>query len=483
MGNKAIQLEKPETKPKGVLLYLSNKGDVRKITDRIRKAVIDEDKIALYRALQRSDRNPSINKDVMNDYSNAYHGKLIEDIKKFLKDTELEYALQLLNLGHPNSKQHIVDGPMNDDEITIAAKRLKEAMDPLWSTDEEAVYAALFPFKKKTVLLQQKFYDLYNQDLRDEIVGEMSGSELGYGLELLETRYQYFIFEANNNLMSIAFSSKPFGLDWFYYCQPRIKDTSEGPKLEKAGFDTRYWEGDRIIEVMQNSDKMESCMVRSKGADPAFAFDQLVANIGKWEVACHEYTQLIHLYALRHVFSADWFNSRVGPALEIKRTKSTGVRTDYEFTRESPHEKMRDSRTGSPDPRNVDSILTEAPIGSRIRWTNVKAKITRIENGQKREVVVNPWGNENTIKLGPNKFAAHGTKAEVFGISVPFTDNILTQEKIIEEIADNTEKNRDKYAGYKDPEYAASRENYIKNNIYISEIEIFNDPSAGAKPL
>jgi hypothetical protein len=84
-----------------------------------------------------------------------------------------------------------------------------------------------------------------------------------------------------------------------------------------------------------------------------------------------------------------------------------------------------------------------------VRWTNLDAL---------RAQQASPWENENTIKLGPDKFGAHGTASGVFS-----KNNTHTRREIELLTARGFNPNAD--------------ENYVQSNIFISEIETFRDPS------
>jgi hypothetical protein len=64
---------------------------------------------------------------------------------------------------------------------------------------------------------------------------------------------------------------------------------------------------------------------------------------------------------------------------------------------------MRDVK-GDEVKTSVDELLREAPIGSRVTWRNLEAPES------------SDFFNENTIKLGADRYAAHG-----FGTTNVFT--------------------------------------------------------------
>jgi hypothetical protein len=185
---------------------------------------------------------------------------------------------------------------------------------------------------------------------------------------------------------------------------------------------------------------------------PAEAIDAMFDHQNRWMIACAEFVQIAQLYALRHTLGARRFDERVGRegfTLEVQRRESTGIETEVTFSRKGPSDQMGRSDTDQLDPRRVDEILAVAPVGSRVRWTNLAGVgLTK----------PNPWEHENTIKLGPNKFGAHGTATGIFS-----TSNTHTREEV--ELLTARGTNPKAEAGY------------VKANIFISEIEIFHDPS------
>jgi hypothetical protein len=110
------------------------------------------------------------------------------------------------------------------------------------------------------------------------------------------------------------------------------------------------------------------------------------------------------------------------------------------------------SDTHQLDLRHINEILATAPVGSRVRWTNLAGVRTEAPN---------PLEHENTIKLGPNKFGAHGTASGIVSKS-----NTHTREEIELLTARGSDPKAD--AGY------------VRANIFISEFEIFHDPSRRA---
>jgi uncharacterized protein DUF4157/annexin-like protein len=418
--------------------------DYKRIADQIHEAIagLGTDEEAVYRALQQLDRDPIAIGDLKRVYLKEYKVTLLDDIYDDFSGEELEYALQLLNMGTPGSKQRLEASPKAPIDVTVAASRIREAVEGI-GTDEEAIFAVLLPFKQNALELENEYQRLYHEDLRDRLIDELSGPELDYALELFETPYEHYVQEGNEKLAGAPFGS--FG-DLTTYCFPEEKETSAGTE-RIFWYDRGYWEPD--VDPVQRTCKVKLL----PGKSPAAAIDAMFDHQDRWKIACAEFVQIAHLYALRHTLGQKRFDERVGKGgftLEVKRRQSTGVETEVTFSRKSPSsEQMVRSDTGRPDARHVDEILAAAPIGSRVRWTNLSGV---------REGKPNPWEHENTIKLGPDKFGAHGTATGIFT-----TVNTHTREEVERLTARGTNPKADT--------------SYVKANIFISEIEIFRDPS------
>jgi hypothetical protein len=150
------------------------------------------DEEAVYRALQQLRGDPAMIKTLIARYAQRHDGAdLIADIESDFSDTELEYALQLLGRGHAGAAQEVVIGP-EATNLERAARRLHAAMED-WGTDEEAIYATLLPFNRATQDLEKTYLALFGNSLREEIIGEMSSSELDYALSLLSFDADSFI--------------------------------------------------------------------------------------------------------------------------------------------------------------------------------------------------------------------------------------------------------------------------------------------------
>lgn len=180
----------PAPAPPGPAIPFADTLDYDRIAREVRKGIEGwgTDEEGVYRALQRLGRDPEAVKRLKARYRQKYKVELEADLRGDFSGSELEYALQLINMGDASSAQAALAGPpTTPDELVEAAKRLYKAMKG-WGTDEEAIYAVLLPFGRKLDkinLLKIVYRDLYREWLPDHLRSEMSGSELDYALWLL----------------------------------------------------------------------------------------------------------------------------------------------------------------------------------------------------------------------------------------------------------------------------------------------------------
>lgn len=164
--------------------------DYDRITRDVRKGVEGwgTDEEGVYRALQRLRRDPDAIKRAQDKYRQKYKGELVADIRGDFSGGELEYALQLINLGDPTSDQAIATTlPATEAEWIATAQRVRKAVERA-GTDEEAVYAVFLPFGRDVLqlnMLKSYYTELYHEWLPDRLKSEMRGSELEYALWLL----------------------------------------------------------------------------------------------------------------------------------------------------------------------------------------------------------------------------------------------------------------------------------------------------------
>jgi hypothetical protein len=285
---------------------------------------------------------------------------------------------------------------------------------------------------------------------------------LGLGIAALagafksDKTYEEYVQEAVDRLSGVSFGVAGTGeLDVATLCVPPL--SGDPTKSFDYWYDQRFWEP--AIDTDSNGSGKKSCkLVLMEGADPAKAIDELFDHQERWHVACAEFVQITELYALRHTLGDEGFRKRVqtgGKRLELRRRASSGVVTKVLYTRTSAGDKMIRSTDHQIEPRGVEQILAEAPIGSRVRWTNADPK-----------ALGTAWENENTVKLGPDEYAAHPLyKVGIFVRKFPWIvgpNYKLSRRDIESRTAQETNPNAD--------------DAYIKSNIFISEIEYFATP-------
>ena len=406
--------------------------DFDALADQIYKAIagLGTDEEAVYRALQKLERNPDAIKELKEAYLRRHKLDLVEDIRDDFSGEELEYALQLLNLGKKGSKQRIAPEP---EDPKAAARRIREAVEGL-GTDEEAVYASLLPFRRDTLKVQRAYQEEFNEDLRDRIENEMSGSELDYALDLLETPFERYVQEASTWLE--RFPSIGFGLPW----------------NRDDWFDGRFWKREF------DAPKKEWKLVLNKGT-PHEAIDALFHEQGRWHVDCAVFVEVVQLYALRQSLGAKRFDQRIGNRMELRAHGSAGTRRRTLFKRVSATAPF--AAEGADVPKqiaSVEDVLADAPIGSRVRWTS-QLLFDKANNLFGPEVFTieqqewPAWQHENTVKLAPNSYAAHGV------------GNRVSRADVESKIADITAE-----------VFPDKSKSEIRAGIFISEIEVFERP-------
>jgi len=173
------------------------------------------------------------------------------------------------------------------------------------------------------------------------------------------------------------------------------------PIVTHKAFDARYWS----FEV--NCDLGMARLFQIKGK-PSEAIDEMFDNLHLWTFDCAEYLQVARWYAQRHTLGADAFDKKMTGlgGLTLRPHGSTGIKTQEIYIRKSPYAMFyrQNNITMQTEPSDkMDfQLLSEAPIGTRVTWTNAAAPTASDPAGR--------WwsfGNENTIKTGDDQFAAH----------------------------------------------------------------------------
>jgi hypothetical protein len=218
-------------------------------------------------------------------------------------------------------------------------------------------------------------------------------------------------------------------------------DPTAPPDWERETYNKTFWKAEDHPKFLRK-------LVLKPDKQPSDAIDDLFSHLGSWNVDCGQFVQVAHLYALRHALGTKGFNQmkKSDVSFELKPQASTALHRVKFYERFKPDAQMLRYPEKELETKSIDELLKEAPVGSRIMWTNLKA------------AVGTAYRNENTLKLGDDQFAAHGFLAQL-------KKNIFTRTELelaLANIANITNKSAD--------------DAYIKANVFIAEIEHYQMP-------
>jgi hypothetical protein len=157
----------------------------------------------------------------------------------------------------------------------------------------------------------------------------------------------------------------------------------------------------------QDSEEEDYYFLKLKpGKKPSQAIYALMSNLKSWAFDCAESIQVARWYAEMQMSGPDAFDKRyVGKSFKLKQHDSSGLRSGAFFQRVNAAGKYDIKENFKFDRKGVfkdcgkpeDTLLDDAPAGSRIMWRDFNPEI-----GED-----NDFKNENTVKLGPDRYAAH----------------------------------------------------------------------------
>jgi hypothetical protein len=221
--------------------------------------------------------------------------------------------------------------------------------------------------------------------------------------------------------------------------------TPLSPDFEHDHFDTDFWQ-------WEGDPKYNRVLRLKPGRSPSQAIDALFARLNLWQIDCDHTVQIANLYAMRMTYGSALFDHREGLRMVLRSRESSGLTTRRHYGREGIDARWRivhdfvppntfKFASGPPLPAGTEEIVARAPVGSRVRWTNLAADTS------------DSFRHENTVKLGPDLYAAGG-------LDDPITGNEFTRTRLEIELALHTHPR---------PSLA-----YIRRNIYIDEVEVFD---------
>lgn len=169
--------------------------DYEALAEQLNKAMAGwgTDEEAIFVALQKLEKDATAITKLKDVYKKKYSADLEGEIRSEMSGSELGFALELLGIASKRKEEQVAAAPpAADAEYKSVAAQLYAAMKGP-GTDEEAIYAALVPFKRDEAKLT-KLKDTYQKEysggltgkgLEEDIKDEMSSDELAYALYLL----------------------------------------------------------------------------------------------------------------------------------------------------------------------------------------------------------------------------------------------------------------------------------------------------------
>jgi hypothetical protein len=173
-------------------------------------------------------------------------------------------------------------------------------------------------------------------------------------------------------------------------------------------FDHDYWEYKEEVKTDRNDEAILQLLKNKLYADAIIA---IVENPDLWKFDCWQFVQVCNLYALIDPDVKSEFYDKIKANLVphedsefcirtfdswVQRPfESTGLKVKQGYYRHEPNAPWRATPTGETTSLDLDSLLKNIPIGSRVSWS--------IFGLEKK----NPFHTENTIKMGTDSYAAH----------------------------------------------------------------------------
>jgi hypothetical protein len=345
----------------------------------------------------------------------------------------IEQTNEAYNLFPLFQGQSMPNGTLLDPRGKADKGKSNQAIDDR-ATDSKTVLnrLGLAPDAKSIESLRRRVPGMFGPQGR-EVAEPRRPEDLPPGLRYAagEELYARLLREGAEKLSRVAFGRPEFGRD------PTV---GGDPVFGVEDFDERYWS-------VEGDTRTRSKLVLLPKKSPAQAIDAIFDKRGEgWKCDCALFVQILHLYALRHTYGAVTFNQRQGPGMVLRIHGSTGIDRRMLYERIKPDQQMWRS-DGKFDPRTIDQILRDVPLGTRVMWTN-----RQINPATPEGRALDAYRFENTVKVGREQFAALG-----FGMQRIFTrgDLELNLAKITK----------------KSPTPA-----YIAENVFIKEVEEYRLP-------
>ncbi|MEM6687064.1 MAG: DUF4157 domain-containing protein [Bacteroidota bacterium] len=277
-----------KTIQKREVTYINYNTVAKDIYDAIDGPGTDEEKV--YMALSKMRRNPAAINQLKSVYKKNHKRSLVNDIEGDFSGDELAHVQSLLATGETVDTRK--EKTINYSSI---AEKIHNAIDGP-GTDEEAVYAGLLQLDNNPVLidkLKKEYKSKYKVDLYAAIVGDFSGDELNYALELLKDKTKYEQVnvssktEATEAKKIIKSIKDDYGID--INSKAGIdaikKDYPAAPKAVLDNLNTTSWEYKELVAVKAALDSFSPILGSNRASSKRKTVAQEVTSIGKVDQA------------------------------------------------------------------------------------------------------------------------------------------------------------------------------------------------------
>lgn len=173
-------------------------------------------------------------------------------------------------------------------------------------------------------------------------------------------------------------------------------------ETDECDFDRTVW---RRVFVEDDDDGNSYKLVLRTGRRPSAAVAGLFGAIGEWSFDCGEAIQLLRWFAQLRAMGTTAFDQKMHAigAFELREHDSTGLTSTRVYLRidgDGDYDKsvrFRLEDLGDEVVATTETLLANAPIGSRIMWRNFDPCVDEDD----------AFKNENAIKLDADAFFAH----------------------------------------------------------------------------
>lgn len=198
-------------------------------------------------------------------------------------------------------------------------------------------------------------------------------------------RFKERLAEAIKRLKPVAFGRAEGGL---------------GSRDKKERLDDEFWQ-----QGIEWNGKYGADVVELKpGKSYSEAIIKIIERPDEWSLDCMQFVQVVLLYALVDPEDQASFDNRFRaekrvrtfPSTVEKPFESSGLSVNKAFQRNDPALPMKEWPAMVDSSDSLEVLLGKAPIGSRVTWRCLDAQ------GDSAR-----FSNENTVKVGPDAYAAH----------------------------------------------------------------------------